>query len=398
MEMVTSERGKADGTRSNYAWLENFWRDCIRPRRGRRWEVATLIDGDVALRDGYAHSLIRGCLRDRSDVDFRYIRAWSVYDDPDPLPPNVDVLFVGRPKPFAASRLGVLARRLEGKNMYGRFIDPNTGQTGNSVGYGPPRGGRFFTQHELEEPFGRYCRCDRDYGILMLRREGVGEDTRTLVAIAGLGALGTLLLTVILTDDTRRRRLIEQAGALAPLGRHHLPRQGIEICVRVQVPDEEQLTTLLNGLSSGAPAFDFRVDAVAVAMEDGKRDVRIRAARSTHVELQTGDASGRGGHVRLAHTGQPVALSARRFALLRRLVEAPDQATKDALCRHLGLMKKRRGGRAQPNYATLQKLVFDLNKNLKKDHAVGERNLRLVYFDRKKGRYVLDGAAVPEGR
>src|SRR6266446_505327 len=52
MDTITSERRKADATRSNYAWLENFWHDCIRPRRGRRWEVATLIDGDLALRDG----------------------------------------------------------------------------------------------------------------------------------------------------------------------------------------------------------------------------------------------------------------------------------------------------------------------------------------------------------
>ena len=401
MDTITAERRKMDAARSNYLWLENFWRDCIRLRRGRRWEVATLIDGDVALRDGYAHSLIRNCLQDRSDVDFRYIRAWSVYDDPSPLPPEVDVLFLGRPKPFAASRLADCAKRLEGR-MYGDFVDPNTGQTGNSVRYGSPREGRFFAQHELEEPFGRYQRCDQDYGILMYRRDRVGDDTRTLVAIAGLGTLGTLLLAVILADDTRRTQLVRQAGALAPLGRHHLPGQCIEICVRVEVPGEEHLTNLLNILSSGAPAFQFQVDAVAVAMEDGKKDVRIREDGPTALELHAGDTGQRGGHVRLTHAGQAVALSGQRFALLQRLLDAPQQASKKELCRHLGLLKKQRPGRrAEPNYNALQKLVFDLNKNLKKDQSVGERNLRVVRFDRSEGRYVLSGLAaptVPRGR
>src|SRR5438128_114821 len=123
MDTITSERRKADATRSDYVWLENFWHDCIRQRRGRRWEVATLIDGDLALRDGYAHSLICGCLRDRRDVDYRYVRAWAIHDDPSPLPPEVDVLFLGRPKPFAASRWADCAKRLEGR-MYGHFIDP----------------------------------------------------------------------------------------------------------------------------------------------------------------------------------------------------------------------------------------------------------------------------------
>lgn len=397
MDTITSERRKVDAARSSYGWLENFWRDCIRLRRGRRWEVATLIDGDVALRDGYAHSLIRHCLRDRSDVDFRYTRAWSVYDDSDPLPPEVDVLFLGRPKPFAASQLAECVKHLEGRGrMYGHFVDPNNGQTGNSVGYGPPREGRYFTQHELEEPFGRYQRCDQDYGILMHRRDRVGDDTRTLVAIAGLGTLGTLLLAVILADDERRKQLAREAHALAPLGQHHLWGQCIEICVRVEVPGEEHLSSLLNSLSSGAPAFQFQVDAVAVAMEDGKKDVRIREDRPTALELHAGDTVERGGHVRLTHAGQAVALPAQRFALLQRLIDAPQQASKKDLCRHLGLLTKPRPGRrAEPNYNALQKLVFDLNKNLKKDQSVGERNLRVVRFDRTEKRYVLSGVAAP---
>jgi len=388
MSQITSATAR-DPKISSYAWLQNFWNECIAPRRGRHWEIATLIDGDIALRDGFAHALVRRCLRERADVSYRYIRAWAMHDDPTPLPPEVDMLFIGRPKPFAVSRLAEFAKRLEGR-MYGEFIDPNNGQTGNSVRYANDQGRRVFMEHELEEPFGRYHRCDQDYGILMYRREEVRGAERTLVAIAGLGTLGTLLLTMILSDAAQRKELALQAGTLAPLTPRHLPRQCIELCVRVEVPGEKQLSNLLSALDSPwvEPPFRFQVDAVAVATDDGK-EIKIRDVTQTEMELRAAPED-QGGNVRLAHSGSLIALSPQRFALLRRLAEAPEACTREALCHDLGLVGKAPDGRQSvPKIGALLKLVHDLNKALKQDQSIGDRNVRLVHYDKRTERYVL---------
>ena len=66
-----------------------------------------------------------------------------------------------------------------------------------------------------------------------------------------------------------------KTGALFPLAPRHLPRQCIELCVRVEAPGDEQLRNLLNQLcsSSAGPAFTFQVDAIAVQTDD---DARVR--------------------------------------------------------------------------------------------------------------------------
>jgi hypothetical protein len=353
------------------AWLEDFWDTVIAARPGRRWVVASLFEHDLNLRDALAHALLRVRLH-RRDVDYRYVRAWL----PEPgreLGEREDILFLGRTKPFTASALAPIAWRLESEAR-GRFRDPPDGRTGNAIRYEQ----RDFKRHELEAPPESYRRCDTDYGVLLVR----GGDGQRVVALAGLSSLGTLGLTLVLTDDARREALADQVRRIAEDLEPDCPETA-EICVRIEVPGEQQLANFLNTLD-----FTFSAEAVAFSRfgADGKlvqQPVWFNMASQPVLRLVPGEVGA--GTVSVA--GQPgVILTGARFTLLRRLVEAPEKATPEELCRLMfaSAQKVDKGERVR-----LAKLVHDLNVNLRQ--IPGLPPGRLVRFSKREGRYVLSG-------
>lgn len=357
------------GSKADYLWLRDFWQKLIAPRPGRRWEVAFLIDGDLALRDGVAYGLIREQLHGRRDVACRYVRAWEIDDDESELGENVDFLLIGRPRLFTSPRFAPLAGRLEG-NAYGRFSDRNAGRIGVAVTYGK----RSFKRHEMEEQAEEYRRYDQDYGILLCRRENIKGEERHLVAIAGLGILGTLGLSVILTDERRRHELTRQVQEIAPLTERHLPERHIEIGVRITVDGHKQLVSLLNNLSRGEPAFTFQTEVVAVETTDGKSDIRFLAFAEMPIELRTLEAD-------LRH--RPKCL-----ALLRAILHEPDTATPNNLCLKLGFISKgRKSPPSDQERTRLAKLIHDLNTHLK-GHTKDQHS-RMIRFDKKRNTYVI---------
>lgn len=362
--------------RKDYGFLEHFWQEVIEERAGTSWLVSSLFDGDVQLRDGLAHALVRNRLQGRQDIRYHFTRAWFATEGLSP-PATENLLFVGRPKAFTSSTsLSLYAIELE-SNFYGQFQDFSDGTTSNTIVYDEKY---FFTRHELEPHRHPYRRCDVDYGVLMCRRSRT--DGRLLVAIAGLGTLGTLGLMLILTDDERRRTFVSQVRELAPPHPDMRPEESFEICVRIAVAGDEQLASFLND-----PAFIFRVDAVAVA--GAKTKVREEFGSELILTPYPGDDDRRSGTVRLPGSA-PVRLPPARFALLRRLVEQPAEASPRKLMDHLANGKRVRKTLSNVERVRLAKLVHDLNINL--GQIPGLQGTRLVRFDRKQNRYVLQRA------
>jgi hypothetical protein len=356
----------------DYAWLEQFWSYVVGERAGRRWVVATLFDGDLLLRDAFAFVKLREQLSEHRNVHYRYVRAFTPAMGPS-LAPNEDLLLLARPKPFTSSSLSLFAARLEAKAC-GRFLDPGNGTTGHSIRYQ----GRLFTRHELETPPEHFRRCDLDYGILLHRRERIGDEEHRVVTIGGLSTLGTLGLTLILTDDARRAELIRQVRELAPWRPEHRPEESAEICVRIRVAGEDQLANILNH-----PEFiTFRVEAVAIPPDE----VHLRDDDEVELVLLPQRQGRRGGVVRVPGAAE-VKLSRARFALLRLLVEGHAPATIDELRRGLEL-----GGTGDKARASLAKLVHDTNLSLRS--IPGLQHSRLVRFRRsERGEgYALIGA------
>jgi hypothetical protein len=399
--------GRTDETHG-YNWLEHFWSAVIAHRPDRRWQVLALIDGDLLLRDGLAHALIRSRLHGRDDIDYRYVRAWTLERDRAPsaaeapsIPTTADFVFLGRTKPYAFSRYAEPAKTIEG-SAFGEFVDPNNGRLGSSIRYDKTH---LFSRRALEEQyqFWPYRRCDTDYGLLFYLGEGVGGGQGVRLAIGGLGSLGTLLLAVILTDDRLRHRLVEQVEELSPSAPHHRPDEQAEICVRVQVDGDKQLANLVNDLNEFAAGrracpFDFQVVAVGVASdaEPGKAKC-VRDPSTVELQLKPSTSRRGGGEVRVVNGQSWVSLPRQRFALLRQLLTEPEKATIDALCRQLGFRKKASkaprdtASQEKAERGCLAKLVHDLNESLRKAVFLGNPPRALIRYSKKRRRYVFEG-------
>src|SRR3972149_9262182 len=110
------------------------------------------------------------------------------------------------------------------------YRDPGPGRTGNSI---RSRALLFSRPELVVPPEDGYRRCDRDYGVLLYRGGIEGDPERRLVGIAGLSMLGTLGLTLVLTDDARRAELLRQVRRLAAWTPELRPSESFEVCVRI---------------------------------------------------------------------------------------------------------------------------------------------------------------------
>jgi len=271
--------------------------------------------------------------------------------------------------------------------MVGRFIDLADGRTGNSIRYG----NRVFSRHVFEEaPSAPYRRCDVDYAVLAHRREHIGGEDRHIWSCGGIGLLGTLSNAVLLFDDLRRRRVVQQIRELAPWHPRHRPEDHFEVCVRVDVRGGERLAGFLDSLARGdGSAFDYRVDAVAIGTEDGGKQVYLREADEPDLELEA-SPTGSGGSVRRRNGDSWIQLTKPRFDLLRLLALDPKNGDRKVLFRELGIL-----GSDEDREPTLQeknrlsKLTHDINKCLSDDRLLGLKGARAVRLDKKADRYTL---------
>jgi hypothetical protein len=320
--------------------------------------------------------LISRQLKERYDIEYRYVRAWEPEPDEDELGAGTDLLLIGRPRLFSSSlSLAGAVTKLEGQ-AYGKFIDKNSGRTGVAVAYNK----RVFKRLELEEQAADYRRYSQDYGLLLCRRDTLGGEERWLIALAGLGILGTLGLVTILSDGRMLQTLVQQVQDFAPLDERHLPEKHIEIVVKIEAGGHERLIKLLNTISKqGEEAFSFHAEAVAVATTEGKPDIRFSetaTARPRAVVLDLKELE--------------TQLSYKRRELLRHLINKEGKATPDALCVDLGFVP---GGRKkQPSNrerGRLAKLVHDLNEDLLGRVTVAGAHTRIIRFEH--GHYILQG-------
>src|SRR5437867_4242368 len=78
----------------DWGFIEALFTEVLGECLGRKWMVATLLNGDVDLRDAYALLLLKERLHGWRTVTYRYVRAWAT-EVSAPLPPDVDLLFIG---------------------------------------------------------------------------------------------------------------------------------------------------------------------------------------------------------------------------------------------------------------------------------------------------------------
>lgn len=372
----------------HYIWLEEPWRDAFVRIPDRRLLVAALYDKDYRLRDAYAHEILCKCLTGRSDVRYEFARAYGIGPPGDPPPAGDDFLFLGRAKPYTGSLWGEVAMRLEGR-MCGRFLDPTTGLAADTIRYGK----RQFTRREIDGSTPQWRRCDRDYAVFMYREEEVTGDRRRLAALAGLGSLGTLLLTAALAHPPLRRQLACQARAIAPLTVRHRPNEWVEVLIGFRLRDHTYLDGLLARLEevlssrstqSLTEIFEAKVEVVAVSTGNDTCGIYFNDVPDIHLELRPFGDGRRGGLLRRLDTNRAIKLPPLRAALLRELARAPEQATVEALCRVRAGERDRRG-----TQGALRKLVHNLNNDL--ERLLDARPIR---FDRKLHRYICDGVRV----
>jgi hypothetical protein len=372
---------------SQFLWIRDIWRDLFGPRPGRRWVAVTLIDGDTHLRDGLPHTWLFNRLCGRTDVSWRHIRANQIDHRQQPLSPGDDLIILGRGKPIAGTYLGPFVTSLEGQAA-GKFLNPRTGQSADTIRYGERR----YTRRFLEEPAGTtpYPRCYRDYGVFMLRQHGSGSEQRTIVSIGGIGHLGTLIMMFLLYNDAFWRKLTQEIDKLVRWKVHHRPEKQFEICVRVEVDGEEGLSKLLDAMVQGKrDGFDYRLEVVAVGTEVGKAELFFRNDDEADLELRI---ESDGGSVRAASkTAGWVRMAPLRFAVLLALVEDPQRTTPADLCRRLKSMP---ADETQPNDRqrnNLSRVIHDLNADLISDALLGPQFKRPIGYNKASGRYLLNG-------
>jgi hypothetical protein len=354
--------------RPDYGWIDSFWRDVVAERGDRTWLIATGFDDDLELRYGYALATLQRRLRCREDVAYYYAHAWTAAVE-QLRSRRTDVLFVGRPLSFAAGELAPFATPLEAFARGCLVRDRRYGPPGTAISYGSS----VFAIQDMPGSRGGGPR-KLDYGVLLSRTAVIDEEPRRLVAIAGLGAIGTLGLTLCLVDDERRRQLWREVQEVAGWHAGLRPEESAEICVRITVPGDEQLGFL------NAGRFAFSVAAVAIA----GGEVVVREQPEVELELEPDRNGGGRGLLRLG--GAEVRLSQKRFVLLDQLKRHPDGVDPWELCRHPILLEGRKKS-GEPNTATLAKLVHDTNKYLHRHFGAGHS--RLIRHDRRAGRYVL---------
>jgi hypothetical protein len=374
----------------NYFWIKDFWDGVLSQRPGSRWQVLTCYDGDTFLRDGLAHALTRERLAGRTDVEYRFAKAWDGDDETRGVEPGIDCLFLGRPKPFYASRYHALARRLE-RGSRGAFVDPNNGQAGGTIQYSHDGSKHLFSRRELEGSTGAFRRCYVDYGLLLYRHETEPEDRR-LVSIGGLSSLGTLGMAVILASDLHREKLWQQVRQFASWRPRHRAERAAELVVRIEVASEEALSRLMNGLDgpNGTLPFNFQAELVALATDNGEPAVYVKNPTDLELQIQPAERGRKGGYVRVVGTGAKVKLSRCRFQLIKLLLEAPNDGTRERLAEGLGYYDPSSEKLQDKHKRRLSKLVTDANKSLEEAGLRGRKGKRPIYLKRKLGRYVLE--------
>lgn len=373
----------ADSESSSHTdWLRDFWDRILGSRRGRRWEVATLIDGNIFLRDGFAYSLVFHRLYGREDVGYRYVRAYMVDAGQPSLNDEDDLVFIGRPKPFMGTVLGSFVQELEGPAV-GRFCDLENGERALAIQYGWQRYERRVCD---EPPFGRYRRSDRDYGIFMMRQQQNGAGYRTILSIGGIGSLGTLGLMVLLDDDECRRDLVTMVNDVVGWKDAHCPERHFEMCVRIEVPGRDRLDRLLHHASRRDPdLFEYGVEAVVVGSKEGKPELFFCQQVRADLYLKRGRDGSEAGEVRVGENGAWRPMAPQRFAVLLAIAEDPQRASPADLCRRLGFSS----GRESRLKNNLSKVVHDLNGDLTSQEFLGSRVTRPVRFNKREGRYFL---------
>src|SRR5690348_11897310 len=123
--------------RTNYGFLDSFWDEVVAKRKDRKWLIVVLHDGPLFPRDAFAFWRLSARLRDREDIEFRFVRAFDPHGDAIKLD-NYDILFVGRPRPVDHPSLAPYAKFLE-RNLTGKFRESPHGTNSDSVWYGGSR-------------------------------------------------------------------------------------------------------------------------------------------------------------------------------------------------------------------------------------------------------------------
>jgi hypothetical protein len=376
---LTARKHSFDG----YRWVGDFWNTVIadRSQEGRSWWVVSLTQEDLFLRDAVAHMQARDALEGREDAQFHFAPAW-LSDQASAAPKsNVDILFLGRPKPFNLSQLAKYASYLE-QNMFHRIRDPASGEAGKSFKFGDLN----FSSRALMEPDSPHPRLVLDYGLLLYRRYQKDGEDRRLVSIAGLGSLGTLGLAVLLANRARRRELQQQAESLLPSASAHQPDLWAELSVRIEVEGEEQLAGLLRGLEGGGVPFSYGLQTVALPTRSGRVVYRATSPVGGRLELRAASGAQEGGWVRPAGAHGWIELSPKQFRLIELIAENPGAASTKFMAQQLrspedpsepGETQRRR----------LAKLVHDTNASLRRGgFAAG---VRVIHYSKKRDTYVL---------
>jgi hypothetical protein len=360
------------GTTPEYSWLLHVWDEILTDDPGRIWQLTVMHTASLWLRDAVAWAHLSDRLRARGDrFQVEHVRAWAVETEiPFTAMSQRDVIFLGRTRAYESSRYHPYAH-LVGSRMKARFLDVD-GRLGKTVAYGE----RKLTLEEFETSPDEHPRVKVDYGIVAFREGNVGFEHRRLLAIAGLSTLGTVCMTLLLTDDGLRARLVEQVREVLPWDPRFRPRESFEICVRVDVEDKDRLENFLN-----APAFTFSVEAVAIA----GGGVRLRDDR---VRLVLHPRNGRPRDTVSIPGTEEVPIPRTRFGLLQALVGRGGAATPDELCRDIGLLQGNESTTIiRKKKGLLAKMVHDLNGLLAR--LPGLHHGRLIQMQDK--RYVLTG-------
>jgi hypothetical protein len=363
-----------------YVFLRDFWKRVVAPAPSRHTIVATLREGDLWLRDGYAVALVRESLHRVDRVEYRHVRAWG-RDAVDPLPSS-DIVILGRHAIYFHSALRDHVNALE-PTMRGVFDPGARGALGNSLSYKTKKHRHVFVRHDLEQSPEGHRRSDLDYAVLQIAKVTSASEERRMICLAGISGLGTTGLAMILADPGRCKELAAQVEETGPrLATEDVPDY-FELCVRIKVADDIALEHFLDRRE-----FEFEVEVVIV----GNEEPRLRDERTDLTVRQTYDGKG---EVTVKGDAQPLTLSKGRYRLLRRLIESPDATTTPELCAVFDIPDPSGSGAV-----LLAKRVHDLNAALRK--LAPFQNMRPVHTMRRKHDnkicYVLEARGILDER
>ncbi len=209
--------------------------------------------------------------------------------------------------------------------------DSGPSRPDNSLKYSTSRDSVVFTRQIVDEHL--FNRCVLDYGVLRYRE----IDGRALVNIGGIGALGTLGLTMYLFEPVAREKLsreIEYLMAEPPI-ESAFSEGYVEVCVRVNCGDVEGLSRIMVYASDPTPkSFPFATDRLLAAVGWRSGGLGMSRANPTASPWTFRDnPNGAGGHV-ILHSGKEIRLSKQRYRLVQLLVSG--SVAREELCRRLG--------------------------------------------------------------